>query len=39
MESSSKTGEKISFEAVKRGLVDALDKLESDQKNVFQGMG
>ena len=49
MELSSKTVENISFDAVKTGLVDALqvltssvDKitlLESDQKNIFQGMG
>ena len=40
MEPSSKTEEKISFDAVKKGLVEALDKLnllESDQKNLYQG--
>lgn len=39
MEPISKTEEKISFDAVKKGLVDALDKLESDQKNLYQGRG
>ena len=39
MEPSSKTVENISFDVVKKSLVDALDKLESDQNNAFQGMG
>ena len=39
MEPSSKTEEKISFDAVKKGLVDVLDKLESDQKTLYQGRG
>ena len=39
MEPSSKTVENISFDDVKKGLVDALDKLEIDQKNLYQGIG
>jgi len=35
MEPSSKTAEKISFDDVKK----LLDKLESEQRNDFQGMG
>ena len=39
MEHNLKPEEKISFDAVKKGLVDVLDKLESDQKNLYQGRG
>ena len=46
MEPSSKTVENISFDAVKKGLRDALESsldkiclLENDQKNHYQGMG
>ena len=39
MEPSSKIVENISFDDVKKGLVDALDKLEIDQKNLYQGIG
>ena len=46
MEPSSKTVENISFDNIKKGLVDALNNaldkitlLESDQKNLYQGRG
>ena len=46
MEPSSKIVENISFDNIKKGLVDALNNaldkinlLESDQKNLYQGRG